>query len=94
MTYAGDENLGNEITSGPYAEGEGEDETQSFEEWMEEVNRIVMAAVGMSIHDLPDMKFRDAYDDEDSPEGFCDDNLGIEDGMLVDDQLFAEATDM
>jgi len=86
--YSGDELYSDEITSGPYAE----DEEVSFEGWMKEVDQIISTATGMSIHDLPDMQFRDAYDNDDTPEEFCIDQLGIEDGMLVDKELFTETT--
>lgn len=37
--------------------------TISFEAWMREVDRAVLAAIGCSVHDLPDCLFRDWYDD-------------------------------
>lgn len=92
MMYSGDEDYGDEITS-PLDRPLFPDNI-SFNDWMGKINQIVSAAVGMSIHDLPDMQFRDSYDDSDSPEEFCANHLGIEDGILVDPQFFAEATDL
>jgi len=34
----------------------------SFRDWMKELDLICYSNYGMSIHDLPDMCFRDAYD--------------------------------
>lgn len=48
----------------------------SFEEWMREVNLLCWRWWGMSIYDLPDMSFRDAFDDGLSPESFMLDELG------------------
>ncbi len=39
----------------------------SFEAWMAKINRIVMNEAGVSIHDLPDMCFRDMFDDGCTP---------------------------
>lgn len=56
----------------------------SFDEWMSTVDKIAINATSMSIHDLPDMRFRDSYDNGESPESFAEDNLGIKDGKIVD----------
>lgn len=48
----------------------------SFERWMEEVNRLCLSTFGLSIHDLPDMCFRDAFDCNVSPEEFMQEELG------------------
>ena len=63
----------------------------SFESWMNDVDQLVLKATKMSIHDLPDMAFRDAFDDGATPEEFVEENLGIEDGEIVDTELFREA---
>lgn len=42
---------------------------------MEGVDRCCQLDFGMSIHDLPDMCFRDAYDVGQSPEEFMSENL-------------------
>lgn len=39
----------------------------SFESWMQEVDNAVSRRTGMSVHDLPDVPFRDWYDDGTSP---------------------------
>lgn len=39
----------------------------SFEEWMRKVDQLVQSRVGLSAHDLPDWRYRDAYDDEMTP---------------------------
>lgn len=62
-----------------------------FEDWMNSLDTIVSMAAGMSVHDLPDMRFRDAYEDGDSPEDFALDNLGIKEGKLTDINTFREA---
>lgn len=38
-----------------------------FEFWMRDVNASIMAKTGMSSMDLPDMPYRDWYDDGRSP---------------------------
>ena len=42
---------------------------------MDGVDRCCQLDFGMSIHDLPDMCFRDAYDVGQSPEEFMSENL-------------------
>lgn len=38
-------------------------QTQSFREWMREVDGIIQATIGVSFHDMPDLVFvRDIYD--------------------------------
>ena len=48
----------------------------SFSNWMNAVDNLCLNSFGMSIHDLPDMCFRDAYDDGMSPQEFFDDEVG------------------
>ncbi len=41
----------------------------TFEQWMVKVNEAVGSiAFGLSVYDLPDIAFRDLYDDEATPE--------------------------
>lgn len=40
---------------------------QTFEEWMKAVDQAVQSSIGVSVHDLPDYAFRDAYDDGVAP---------------------------
>ncbi len=47
----------------------------SFADWMERVDAVCEQSFGLSIHDLPDMCFRDAYDCGQSPEEFMTENL-------------------
>lgn len=47
----------------------------TFEQWMDRVDRCCQLDFGMSIHDLPDMCFRDAYDSGLGPEDFMAENL-------------------
>ncbi len=42
----------------------------TFDEWMKKLDDLVEGRLGLSIHDLPDMNFRDAYDDGKSPRDF------------------------
>ena len=47
----------------------------TFDQWMERVDHVCQMDFGLSIHDLPDMLFRDAYDSGLSPEEFMSENL-------------------
>ena len=42
----------------------------TFQRWMQEVNEICLGTYLMSIYDLPDMPFYDAYEGGQSPEEF------------------------
>ncbi|MCE9558042.1 MAG: hypothetical protein K8R88_03755 [Armatimonadetes bacterium] len=53
----------------------------SFEEWMKELDLLCWSNYGMSIHDLPDMCFRDAFDGEVTPLQFFHDELGSVDDL-------------
>ncbi len=53
----------------------------TFDQWMNELNKLCWANYGLSIHDLPDMCFRDAYDTEVSPLEFFHDELGTIDDL-------------
>jgi hypothetical protein len=39
----------------------------SFNEWMAQVNALVLHKTGVSVHDLADMSFHDWYDDGITP---------------------------
>ena len=39
----------------------------NFDEWMNQVNRVVLKKTGIFADDLPDYCYRDAYDDGESP---------------------------
>jgi hypothetical protein len=39
----------------------------AFEAWMKKVDQACEARFGISIHDLPDYCFRDAFDDGETP---------------------------
>lgn len=47
----------------------------TFQKWMQEVNEICLSAYLMSIYDLPDMPFYDAYEDGRTPEEFMADTI-------------------
>jgi hypothetical protein len=47
----------------------------TFDTWMERIDRCCQLDFGLSIHDLPDMLFRDAYDSGLTPETFMAENL-------------------
>jgi hypothetical protein len=47
----------------------------SFDDWMERVNDVCEGDFGISIHDLPDMCFRDAFECGMSAEQFMAENL-------------------
>jgi hypothetical protein len=53
----------------------------TFDHWMERLNRCCQLDFGISIHDLPDMLFRDAYDSGLSPEDFMSENLPDEEAL-------------
>ena len=53
----------------------------SFEAWMLEVDQLCFAWYGISIHDLPDMNFRDAYDEDTEPEAFLLSVAGSEENL-------------
>lgn len=61
-----------------------------FDLWLHEVDMIVSKAVGMSVHDLPDLPFRDSFDSGDSPEEFASEYFGINDGVLTDPDVFED----
>ena len=42
----------------------------TFQRWMQEVNEICLNTYLMSIYDLPDMQFYDAYESGQTPEEF------------------------
>lgn len=48
----------------------------SFVQWMHEVDLLCFAWYGMSVRDLPDMNFHDAFNDGLSPEQFMEGELG------------------
>lgn len=43
-------------------------QTQSFDDWMKSLDKVVIRSTGMSYQDLPDWDFRTAFDDGISPE--------------------------
>lgn len=42
----------------------------TFQQWMQEVDSLCIGEYLLSIYDLPDMNFHDAYADGESPEEF------------------------
>ena len=47
----------------------------SFQRWMQEVDEICLGTYLMSIYDLPDMAFHDAYEAGQSPEAFMSETI-------------------
>ena len=47
----------------------------TFENWMEAIDATCSEEFGLSIHDLPDMCFRDGFDCGQSPSDFMRENL-------------------
>jgi len=45
-----------------------EDDDPGFKEWLSKVNSLVAGRFGLGIYDLPDMMYRDWYDDEMTPD--------------------------
>ena len=35
----------------------------SFDDWLEEVDRLIQEKVGVSLYDLPDQRYRDWFED-------------------------------
>lgn len=46
----------------------------TFDEWMERIDRSCQMDYGLSVRELPDMCFRDAYDSGFTPEDFMAEN--------------------
>ncbi len=42
-------------------------QTLTYEDWMEEVDNVVMQLMEIGVHDLPDFPSRDMYDAGESP---------------------------
>ncbi len=53
----------------------------TFSEWMRELDSLCFGTWGLSISDLPDMSFRDVYDDGISPMEFFHGELGTVDDL-------------
>lgn len=47
----------------------------TFQRWMQEVDEICLGTYLMSIHDLPDMCFYDAYESGQTPEEFMTETI-------------------
>ncbi len=47
----------------------------TFRAWMDDVDQICLLTYGMSIYDLPDMAYYDAFDSGQSPEEFMLDTI-------------------
>jgi len=54
-----------------------EDDSE-FKAWMQKVDKLCTARFGVSVHDLPDMCFRDAFDSEETPRDFVN-SIDLED---------------
>jgi len=49
--------------------------TDTYEDWMRRVDKCVEAIAGVSVYDLPDYCFRDAYEDGRRPSSVARDAL-------------------
>lgn len=47
----------------------------TFQRWMQEVNEICLGTYLMSIYDLPDMPFFDAYESGQTPDEFFEETI-------------------
>ena len=47
----------------------------TFQRWMQEVNEICLNSYLMSIYDLPDMPFYDAYESGQTPDEFMSESI-------------------
>lgn len=99
---SGDELYGDEITSPLYRslinqlvdistaeenETSWDDDMPSFDEWMDRVNEIISNVCEGASYDISGMGLQESYE-ANTPEEFCLDNFGIEDGKIVDKRLF------
>jgi hypothetical protein len=50
-------------------------EERAFKRWMEDVNKIVEAKLGVSVYELPDMNYRDYFDEFVTAEDFVREDL-------------------
>lgn len=50
----------------------------NFEKWLSKVDNLCQDEYMVSIHDLPDMEFYDAWECEMTPEEFFEENLDLE----------------
>lgn len=64
-----------EIRSAEREKREKEVHEMGFSKWMKEVDALVYKKLGVSVHDLPDMRYRDFYDDMVDPETFVYEDL-------------------
>jgi len=48
-----------------------------FNVWMAEVDNLVETEFNISVHDLPDMRFRDNFDDGVTPSEFVEEEVMI-----------------
>lgn len=53
----------------------------TFNAWMKELDLLCWSEYGLSIHDLPDMCFRDSFDSGESPLEFFHEKLGTLDDL-------------
>ena len=52
-------------------------QTMDFKQWKREVNKVVVNRIGMGCNDMPDVSYRDWYDDGMSPEEAADEAVDI-----------------
>ena len=48
---------------------------ESFGDWKNTLNRLVLRRVGLRLDDLPDMGFRDSFDAGTTPDEFFDEEV-------------------
>lgn len=62
----------------------------TFEQWLKEVDSILVNAIGLSHRDLRDRLWRDAYEGELSPEEAIEDLVGDLSDLeqVMEDELF------
>jgi hypothetical protein len=64
----------------------------TFNQWMKEVDKILVANLGIGSSDMRDRNWRDAYDDESSPQTAIEDLVGSMDEddleQTMEDEMF------
>jgi hypothetical protein len=48
---------------------------KAFNQWMEQVDGLLGHHFGLSVHDIADQNYRDAFESGLSPEEYCSDEL-------------------
>ena len=65
------------VYKSPFYDFYKKDKIMTFEQWLAQVDKLIASRLeGLTSSDLPDRCYRDAYDDEVSPEDYVQEFLG------------------